>query len=574
MSDRNKTPLLLSAGIAVLLIAGSTAAYWFGIYRTRSPADMPVGTSIVPQDALMTVSITTNEGQWQKLRQFGTPETQADFDRLLAELRDRVLTVRGYDYQDDIQPWVGREVTLAWLSQSSPPISTDNSTSSLPPVASEQSQLVVVPVANPLRAKQVLEKKESRVNSQEGDRTYKGIQIKEIKGDASNSYSTAVLDGRYLAIASDPQAINRAIDTYKGNPSVASTPGYKQALSQIQDALPLARIYINIPEAAATASATSARPVPLEELAKFRQHQGLAATAILKSDGVQLKGITWLNPRSEKQHLAANNAKTMPERLPADTLMMISGGNLAQLWQDYSQGSTSNPISPMQPEWLQTAVEETIGLDLQADLLPWMQGEFSISMIPAVEETSMLPFGLLLMVQASDRRAAETALDLLDEAMREKYEFQVENGQLNDRPVVNWTHPFGLPSVTRGWLDDNVAFLTVGAPIAEAIIPQPDSMLAASQLFQKSVPQELDPNNGHFLVDVERIDNIFKSMFQLPPELDRQLGAIRSIGVTAAITSPRTTRYDVFVGLRKGDKPAPLPSPTIDPDASSSSRAR
>ena len=573
MSDRHKTPLLVSTGVAVLLVAGSTAAYWFGFHRNRSPADLPVGVSIVPQDALMTVSISTNEGQWHKLRQFGTPETQRSFDRFLVDLRDNLLTANGYDYQEDIQPWIGQEVTLAFLSPSSA-IATDKSTPSLPPVASESSVLMVVPVANPLRAKQVLEKKQSQVNSVSSNRTYKGVQIREIKGNSSNSYSTAVLGGRYLVVTSNFQATNRAIDTYKGNPSVASTPGYKQALNNIQNPSPFARIYINVPEAAAVASANSARPVPLEELATLRDHQGLAATAILKSEGIEFQGISWLNPQSEKQHLVENSATSMPKLLPAETLVMISGGNLDRLWQDYALGANANPVAAINPQWLQEALAETTGLDLEADLFDWMEGEFSISIIPAVEGTNtVVPFGLLLMVEASDRRAAETALERLDRVMQEKYAFQVEEATLENRPVINWTPTFGLVNITRGWLDGNVTFLAVGAPIAEAIVPQPNASLATSQFYQKFVPQGLNPNNGHFLMDVDRIfnGNILDGLFQLPSEVDEHLSAIRSIGVTAAVTSPRTTRYDVFVGLRKGDKPSPLPNPKTDLDAAPSS---
>jgi len=40
---------------------------------------------------------------------------------------------------------------------------------------------------------------------------------------------------------------------------------------------------------------------------------------------------------------------------------------------------------------------------------------------------------------------------------------------------------------------------------------------------------------------------------------------VRSLGVTAAVSGDRTTRYDVFVGLQKAGNPKPLPSPTVPP---------
>ncbi|MBC6475898.1 MAG: DUF3352 domain-containing protein [Hormoscilla sp. GM102CHS1] len=98
MTKNQKTPLLLAAGAAALLIASGTA-YWFLAQKQEEvPDTMPVGVDVVPQDALMSISMTTNQEQWQKLRQFGTPETQAAFDARLVELRDRLLTANGYDF--------------------------------------------------------------------------------------------------------------------------------------------------------------------------------------------------------------------------------------------------------------------------------------------------------------------------------------------------------------------------------------------------------------------------------------------------------------------------------------------
>lgn len=580
MTKNLKTPLVLAAVAAALLIAGGTVAYWFLTQKPQQKVllEMPVGVDVVPEDALMSISITTNQDRWQKLRQFGTPETQAAFERRLVELRDRLLGANGYDYSKDIQPWVGDEVTIAFLSQNAP-----SSTSSTIPIAQEEKSLVlVVPVAKQLLAKQLLDKQGFQADWVE--RTYKGIEIKETKKTASEQeqYSTAVLSARYLVVTNNPQATNRVIDTYQqGNASLASTPGYREANGQIQNPEPFARIYVNLPKAAEIASANSAKPISSGKLAELRQNQGLAATAIIMPSGILFKGISWLHPQSEKQWKVENNAQIMPELLPADTMLMLSGGNLAQLWQEYTRGAEANPIEILDAEWLRQALSQTTGLDLEADLLNWMESEFSIAMIPAISDTdTTFPFALSLMVQATDRRAATKTLKELDKIMKEKYKFQVAEGQITDlsgadRDVITWTPNFDLLNITRGWLDDNIAFLTVGAPVAEAIIPRSQTetespkqpSLADSDFFRETVPLELEPNNGHFLIDVDRVfaPNIL-SFLILPPKQKAVLNAIRSIGVTAAVTSSRTTRYDIFVGLKQGDEARVLPSP--DPKAS------
>ncbi len=198
MTKNQKTPLLLAAPAAALLIANGTAAYWFLAQKQKEVLDtMPVGVEVVPQDALMSISMTTNQEQWQKLRQFGTPETQAAFDARLVELRDRLLIANGYDYSKDIQPWVGSEVTVAFLSSAGPSPSSSTLTQS------EKPLVMVMPVANPLLAKQLLAKQLlDQQESQETwvERSYKGIKIKETQKTADELYSTAVLSTRYLVV--------------------------------------------------------------------------------------------------------------------------------------------------------------------------------------------------------------------------------------------------------------------------------------------------------------------------------------------------------------------------------------
>lgn len=113
--EKKKPSLLLTIGAAGLLIGGGVAAYWALTEGKWLLREIPVGTNIIPQDALLAISVSTDTGQWQQLREFGTPQTQAELDKIGAQLRDRFLTSNGYNYEQDIQPWVGKEVTIAFL---------------------------------------------------------------------------------------------------------------------------------------------------------------------------------------------------------------------------------------------------------------------------------------------------------------------------------------------------------------------------------------------------------------------------------------------------------------------------
>ena len=497
MTKKNKSTLLLTLGTAGLLIGGGAATYWI-LTQQDGLGDMPVGANIIPQDAILTLSVSTNSDQWQQVREFGTPPIQAELNKNLTQWRDRFLTASGYNYQQDIQPWIGEEVTIAFLS----PLSSNAS-------SKQQSIVMVLPIENQAAALQVLEKPKSLKQGKWIDRKYKGVQIRETQGNPAQNYSAAVLDQRFLVVTDSPKATERAVDTYSGGASLAKTVGYTAALGKIKATERFAQLYVNVP-AAATAFANPGQIAP-QGLTQLQQNQGLATTITLEPEGVRFRSISWLKPDSQRVHVMENKAGKMQSRLPAKTLMMISGGNLQQLWQDY-QGVQSNPLTPIPPEKLRAGVKSLTGLDLDQDLLSWMGGEFSLSVIPADPQKGGRDFALSLvfLAQASSgsaapdaRPRAEKSLQQLDEVMKGKYQFQIQKDVVKGQPVVNWIAPYGTLTATHGWLDDNVAFLTLGAPIADTIMPKPATTLASSEQFQKTVPSELSPNNGQFFLNVE-----------------------------------------------------------------------
>lgn len=575
MLKKKKPFLLLSLGAAVLLIGGGTA-YWLLVQRNRFLADAPA--QLVPQDALVTASISTDSEQWLQLQKYGTPETKAALDKQLTQMRDSLLTSNGYSYEQDIKPWLGKMVMIAYLPSGAPAAGVAQGqvpSTGIPFV--KQPDLLVLPIEKPLQARQLLEKAKSQKATQFVERTYKGVQIRETQKSKSPNYSVAVL-GRFFVVTNNPKITEHVIDCYKGAPSVAGTPEYTQALGKINASKPFAQLYLNMPVFSAALAANSTRSLSPAQIARQQQRQGVAATVTLEPQGIRFKGISWLKPNSTQKNEVENATSRLPRRLPADTLLMVSGDNLARLWQDYAQGADSNPLALMPPTYLSGGLKATIDMDLEEDLLPWMGGEFLLALIPASlaaialpenKQSTQLGAGVVLMVQASDRSRAEATLQKLNEVMATRYQFQVEQTKLGGQPVVSWTSPLGGVSATHGWLEGNVVFLTLGAPITGAIIPQPPATLPQTPLFQQVVPTDPNPNNGQFFLDVERTINSSKLNLPelLPPDQKMLAKAMRAIGVTSAISDERTNRFDVFVELKTALTPSPSPDtePSVSP---------
>jgi hypothetical protein len=572
---KKKKPFLLVIGAAVLLIGGGVAAYWLLVQRKPVLGNAPIGSQLVPQDALLVASITTDPTQWQQLQLYGTPDTKAALDKQLSQLQDTLLTANGYNYEQDVRPWLGKTMMIAYLGTRVPMPGATQKPSSLFG-RSLLPDLMVLPVESPTQAQQLFDKTKSQKATQFFERTYKGIQIRETLKSNSQNYSIALLE-RFLVVTNHPKITERVIDTYKGGSSVAATPGYLEQLPKINaanTAKRFAQLYLNVPVFSALLAANSKRELSAEKIVASQQMQGVTATVTLESQGMRFQGVSWFKPNSTQKYKVENTTTRLPRRLPADTLLMLAGGDIRQLWEDYVQGADSNPLLPIAPDNLNRLFKGFLGLDFENDLLPWMGDEFSLALIPASSEVLPLPenqqspplgAGVVLMVSARDRARAEATLRQLDRVMVTRYGFQVGETKLGNQPVVSLTSPYGGISVTHGWLEGSIVFFTLGAPVASAILPEPQLSLLESTLFQQAVPTKPNPNNGQFFLDVERTinsSNLYLPQF-LPAEQKLLAKAIRAIGYTRAIQDKQSSRFDLFVQLKTAVIPSPTPLPEI-----------
>lgn len=571
---KKRKPLLLALAAAILTISG-ISAYFLLQQHNNFFGGSPVGAQLIPQDALVTASISTNSEQWQQFRKYGTPEIQATIDTQLKQLQE-LLTSNSYNYEQDIKPWLGKTVIIAYLPTDA---ATGKATSTAAPFV-KQPDLIILPIAQPSEAKKRLEKTR-QPDKALTQRTYKKISIWETSKNNAQNYSVALFE-RFLVVTNNPKTTDRVIDTYQGTASVAATPGYAENLGKINDSNAFAQLYLNGPVVWAAAAANSSRPISPEKLAATQQRQGVAATISLEPAGMRFRGISWFKPNSTQKYQVENTTNFLARRLPSDTLLMFSGGNLSKFWQDNAQNADSNPLAIISPTNLSAGLKSAFNLSLEQDLLPWMDGEFSFALLPASPEALtqqgavQLGAGVVVLIKASDRSRAEKTFQQLDQIMTTRYQFQVEKTQLKGQPIVNWNSPLGGLNVAHGWLDGNIAFLSLGAPVSGAIVPKPQAPLSDQQLFQQTIPSEPNPNNSQLFIDVDRtINNGTFNLSQLIRQEQRMLlKGVRSIGVTSAIKDERSIRFDLFMQMKTvapGASVSPTPSLAPTPQVSPSS---
>ncbi|MBX2863241.1 MAG: DUF3352 domain-containing protein, partial [Leptolyngbyaceae cyanobacterium MAG.088] len=479
---KQRPPLLVTISTAVLLVLGGAAAYFGILKRLSAGIKFPAGMELVPDDALVTLTLTTDEKQWNRLRQMGTPESQKRLDRLLVTWRDRIISANGYRFRTDIQPWIGNQVTVAFLPKASS--------------GQEATDMVLVaPIADPAKAQELM------AAPQEGTtwvgRDYKGINIQSINTAQDETFESTVLGNKWLVLASGTAGIEAVIDSFEGAPSMLDNEAYLHGFKQLKMPSALIQTYVNVPVAAATMAESNELP----------GINGLVASASLLPNGLDIEASTWLGPEDEPVYRdMVNKPSTIPQRLPESTVLMLSTGNIGPLWQALEDAEQLNALLPVSSEALTKGLQKQTGLDFTNDILPWLSGEMAFGLLPPSQSSeSATPMGqLALVAEVNDREAAEATWTELDEVMVNRFRFDLEPSEVETQPVNQLVSYYGGIAMGHGWLDQNVTFFGMGADILNEITPRPKKSLQANPAFQTLLSISPSESNGHFFLDLDR----------------------------------------------------------------------
>ncbi len=532
---KQRPPLLVTISTAFLLVLGGAAAYFGIIQRLSAGVKFPAGMELVPDDALVTLTLTTDENQWNRLRQLGTPESQRFLDRWLATWRDRIISANGYRFKTDIQPWIGEQVTVAFLPSSG---------------QAATEMVLVVPIADPAKAQELM------ATPQEGTtwvgRDYKGVGIQSIETARGETFESSVLGNKWLVLASGTKSIEAVIDSFEGSVSMLDNDAYLRAFKQLKMPSALMQLYVNVPVAATALAESDSLP----------GINGLVAAANTLPNGLEIEASTWLGPEDEPVYRDMTNTQSLaPQRLPDSTVLLLSTANIGPLWQALESAERLNTLLPISVDSLVKGLKTQTGLDFANDVLPWLSGDVAFGLLPPSKTSeSAIPMGqLALVAEVADRKAAEATWAELNEVMISRFSFDLESNEVASQPVNQLVSHYGGIAMGHGWLDQNVTFFGMGSDVLDAIAPRPTKPLQSNRAFQTLLDISPSDNNGYFFLDMEQLDDL-QGILPFPKLPDAPaISAIKSIGITTRVQNERSLRYDIFVELPRGRRVKPLP---------------
>ena len=549
MSAKKPSFLIPVIGTAVI-IAGGIAAYMYLKGGTNSSS--PLGSAkLVPATALMATYIDTNPESWNKLQQFGTPEARKLLGKEFQNFNQQMLNDSKISYEADIKPWVGG-MMIAVLPPDAKKVSQDNFRASEAP-----NYLLVVGIKDKIAALKFANKLKDQKNVKIQESDYKGQKIIESTGQGQPTYVT-VVNNDYLLLTSNKQAVEKAIDTYKGEPSFVTKEGANDILSKGVDVKNgLAQIYV--PDYAnmiqqLTAFNPQSKQLPPQTLAQIKQVKSLTAGVGIDDDGLRLKAIVNLDPQLNKFQYQATPAKIVGQ-FPSETLALTSGQGISKSWETFVEQSKDYPELNQGIQQARTQLK-ALQIDLDKDIFGWMNGEFGLGAIQSNQGLlANVGFGGALVLDTSDRKTAEATFTKLDNLAKQQ-SLNVAQRTIGGKNVTEWQIPQQGALVAHGWLNDNTAFVAIGGPVAETLANRKGAALDQSDTFKTVTGSLQKPNGGYFYLDMDKTKTIIQRVSAqsqpLPADATAILDSIRGVGVTVNSPSKSMTQMEMLLSLKSG----------------------
>jgi hypothetical protein len=569
---------ILAGVVGLLLLLAVVGFSWLvsqsplGLLRSGQETT-PAAAMFVPRQAVAVVSLLVNPDQLEAFRLVvAKPEERRRARAELAQFRQSLLASTGLDYEADIQPWLGREMTLAVTT-----LDIDRD----PANGRQPGYLLALAARDGTQAREFLQlfwQKRAIAGNDLMFEQYKGVKLiysnsarsasqpapqKGSKTTASNSrfsvlnsqFSSAVVGDRFVLFANDPKVLRDAINNVQAPDLNLSTASFYNTALETLTQPRIGLSFVNLPKLSTWLAEGTPQPektggtdAPYQTIAIAFSlaRQGLIAeTALLGKDGQASTVVPSLNqPVDALQYI------------PADSPLVAAGTDLAQLWKGVSTdldgyGNVSKlvnqPLKDVQSRWK---------IDLPQDIFNWVKGEYALALLPApatggegqtgestkrrsskagrkqgkVEASN---FALnppenewVFVAQRSASGDSQPAIDKLDEIAKQQG-LSVGPFDLDSQTIYAWTRlttgsggksvPVTLQAEVEGVHASvgNYEIFTPSIATMDRVLKVANGSIVKGDRFKQAIAPLLEPNNGYLYLDWNTSQPILEQRFPL-----------------------------------------------------------
>lgn len=534
------------AGAIALLVIVITGFYWI---FAKSPANINSSTSqpsaaiFVSKLAPITVSLLVNPDQLKALEREGE----------LSKLKTSLLTKSNIDYQEDIKPWLGNEITLAVTS-----LDIDRD----PENGQQPGYLMALATTQPEKSREFVEllfSKRVLAGGNLGTEEYEGVKLLYDNPPPKQDFlAGAAVGDRFVLFANDLKVLKDAINNVQApDLNLNSSGQYQKATQQLPKGA-LALAFLNLPTLAKW------QGVELRETT----YDSEIISLVLNSKGLvaETSFLSSLESASSSPSPLLSQPVGALQYIPQSAGLAISGANLsnlgdtdlAKLWKQATatisgsgKGANSQiakPLSELQNRW---------GINLPEDIFSWVNGEYAIALLPendqpkdhwvfVVENSPEVVEGIShLDAIASTKGLNVSSLNLNQQKISAWTELIAASKKPDDKERLAYTVETKVEGVhtTLG----NYEIFTSDLETMAEILSAKDNSLVKNRNFQDSIATIPQPNQGYIYLDWTKSQKL----------VERQLPILKLVEVVGKpffenLRSLTVSSYGSETGLLKG----------------------
>lgn len=548
--------LTLAVLAVVLFSLAGGGLYWI---LTTSPLVLlqggvnqtPAAAAFIPQGSPAMVSLLVNPNRLEAFSQLiAAPDKRRRAHQEIADLEQSLLAKTGLNYQKEVKPWLGEEITLAVTS-----LDYDRN----PDNGVQPGYLLVVQTKDPELSKEFLQISYSEA-AIAGDYdlafdTYQGANItykQALRPNLNSNLVASTVVGDYVLFANHPKVLREALSSVQApDLNLNQAIAYQDSLKTIKEPR-IGIFYANFP---ALSAWLSHLPVP----EKLDINQTLTVALSLKSQGlVAQTALTGVKNLDNPLTLLTEPVDTL-SYIPSSTLLTASGSNLAQFWQQIETGL--EPDSPLQQLVYRTleSVQTPWQLDLPQDIFSWVKGNYSLALIsdPNGKEPNWV-----FVAERVPNTEIDSAIAHLDELAKAQG-YSVENLSVAGQAVTVWTKlkTSADKNITRleaqvkgAHLErDNYQIFTTSLEAMSQVLAANQAPLVTSAKFQQAISALPTDNNGYFYLDWNASESFLEKQFPVIRVLELTVKPLfknlRSLTIASEESVDEIRRATVFLNL-------------------------
>ncbi|MBC6433662.1 DUF3352 domain-containing protein [Nostoc sp. HG1] len=538
------------AGAIALLVIAIASFYWF---FAKNPANLTASTSqpnaaiFVSKLSPVMVSLLTNPDRLQALEREGE----------LSKLKTSLFAKSGIDYKEDVQPWLGDEITLAITTLD---IDRDLENGQQP------GYLLALATKQPQKSREFVEllfSKRALGGANLAVEQYKGVKlISDNSQPEQDLLAGAVVGKGFVLFANDPKVLRDAINNVQApDLNLTSSPEYQKATKQLPKG-GLAVAFLNLPIVAKWQGLELPEQTYDSEIISLALNPKglLAETSFLTSSEIVSPSSPLSKPVGALKYVPVSAGLA----ISGSNLSNLGNSDLAKLWRQatatiYGSGEDvvsrlAKPLADVQKRW---------GINLPEDIFSWVQGEYAIALLPAKEQTTP---HWIFAVEKSE--SVEKGIARLD-AIASSNGLSINPLTIDKQKISAWTElttatkksdakegtSFSIETKVLGLHTTlgNYEIFTSDLETMNEILTTKDNSIIDNPNFKDSIAAIPLPNQGYIYLDWTKSQNLLERQVPIL-KLVEVLGKpffdnLRSLTVSSYGTDTRSLKGGVFFKL-------------------------